>query len=169
MTAVAEWFAQSLGQYISPEWVVFIISMIPILELRGGLIAASILDIPIVKAIPFCVAGNIVPIPFILLFIKKILKWMQKIKGLRVIANWLENKAAKKSDALKKGEFWGLALFVGIPLPGTGAWTGSLIAALMDIDLKKAVGAILLGIVIATIIMAILSYGLLDVIMAWFA
>lgn len=169
MTAVAEWFAQSLGQYISPEWVVFIISMIPILELRGGLIAASILNIPILKAIPFCIVGNIVPIPFILLFIKKILKWMQKIKGLRVIANWLEQKAMKKSDALKKGEFWGLALFVGIPLPGTGAWTGSLIAALFDIDIKKAVLAELLGIAIATIIMSILSYGLLDVIMGLFA
>ncbi len=169
MTAVAEWFAQSLGQYISPEWVVFIISMIPILELRGGLIAASILNIPILKAIPFCIVGNIIPIPFILLFIKKILKWMQKIKGLRVIANWLEQKAMKKSDALKKGEFWGLALFVGIPLPGTGAWTGSLIAALFDIDIKKAVFAELLGIAIATIIMSILSYGLLDVIMGLFA
>ena len=64
MTAVAEWFAQTLGQYISPEWVVFIISMIPILELRGGLIAASILNIPIVKAIPFCIVGNIIPYPF---------------------------------------------------------------------------------------------------------
>ena len=169
MTAVAEWFAQTLGQYISPEWVVFIISMIPILELRGGLIAASILEIPIVRAIPFCIAGNIVPIPFILLFIKKILKWMQNIKGLRVIANWLEKKATKKSDALKKGEFWGLALFVGIPLPGTGAWTGSLIASLFDVNIKKAVLAELLGIVIATIIMSILSYGLLDVIMGWFA
>lgn len=169
MTAVAEWFAQTLGQYISPEWVVFIISMIPILELRGGLIAASILNIPILKAIPFCIVGNIIPIPFILLFIKKILKWMQKIKGLRVIANWLEQKAMKKSDALKKGEFWGLALFVGIPLPGTGAWTGSLIAALFDIDIKKAVFAELLGIAIATIIMSILSYGLLDVIMGLFA
>ncbi len=169
MTAVAEWFAQSLGQYIAPEWVVFIISMIPILELRGGLIAASILNIPILKAIPFCIVGNIIPIPFILLFIKKILKWMQKIKGLRVIANWLEQKAMKKSDALKKGEFWGLALFVGIPLPGTGAWTGSLIAALFDIDIKKAVFAELLGIAIATIIMSILSYGLLDVIMGLFA
>ena len=169
MTAVAEWFAQSLGQYIAPEWVVFIISMIPILELRGGLIAASILNIPIVKAIPFCIVGNIIPIPFILLFIKKILKWMQNIKGLRVIANWLEKKAMKKSDALEKGEFWGLALFVGIPLPGTGAWTGSLIAALFDVKIKKAVLAELLGIVIATIIMSILSYGLLDVIMGWFA
>ncbi|MBQ7832083.1 MAG: small multi-drug export protein [Lachnospiraceae bacterium] len=169
MTAVAEWFAQTLGQYISPEWVVFIISMIPILELRGGLIAASILEIPIVRAIPFCIVGNIVPIPFILLFIKKILKWMQNIKGLRVIANWLEKKATKKSDALKKGEFWGLALFVGIPLPGTGAWTGSLIASLFDVNIKKAVLAELLGIAIATIIMSILSYGLLDVIMGWFA
>lgn len=169
MTAVAEWFAQTLGQYITSEWVVFIISMIPILELRGGLVAASILDIPILRAIPFCIAGNIVPIPFILLFIKKILKWMQNIKGLRVIANWLEKKAMKKSDGIKKGEFWGLALFVGIPLPGTGAWTGSLIAALMDIDIKKAVAAELLGIIIATIIMSILSYGLLDVIMGLFA
>ena len=86
-----------------------------------------------------------------------------------MIANWLEKKATKKSEALKKGEFWGLALFVGIPLPGTGAWTGSLIAALFDVKLKKAVGAILLGIVMATIIMSILSYGLLDVIMGWFA
>lgn len=169
MTGVAEWFAQTLGQYISSEWVVFIISMIPILELRGGLIAASILNIPILKAIPFCIVGNIIPIPFILLFIKKILKWMQKVKGLRVIANWLENKAMKKSDNIKKGEFWGLALFVGIPLPGTGAWTGSLIAALLDIDIKKAVLAELLGIIIATIIMSIVSYGLLDVIMGFFA
>lgn len=169
MTGVAEWFAQTLGQYISSEWVVFIISMIPILELRGGLIAASILNIPILKAIPFCIVGNIIPIPFILLFIKKILKWMQKVKGLRVIANWLENKAMKKSDSIKKGEFWGLALFVGIPLPGTGAWTGSLIAALLDIDIKKAVLAELLGIIIATTIMSIVSYGLLDVIMGFFA
>ena len=161
MEAIATWFAQTLGQYVAPEWVVFIISMIPILELRGGLIAASVLQIDIWKAIPFCVVGNIIPIPFILLFIKKILQWMKGIKGLRVIANWLEDKANKKSDALKKGEFWGLALFVGIPLPGTGAWTGSLIAALFDVKLPKAVGAILLGIVIATIIMAIVSYGLL--------
>ena len=168
MEAIATWFAQTLGQYVAPEWVVFIISMIPILELRGGLIAASVLQIDIWKAIPFCVVGNIIPIPFILLFIKKILQWMKGIKGLRVIANWLEDKANKKSDALKKGEFWGLALFVGIPLPGTGAWTGSLIAALFDVKLPKAVGAILLGIVIATIIMAIVSYGLLGSVMGLF-
>ena len=97
MEAIATWFAQTLGQYVAPEWVVFIISMIPILELRGGLIAASVLQIDIWKAIPFCVIGNIIPIPFILLFIKKILQWMKGIKGLRVIANWLEDKANKKS------------------------------------------------------------------------
>ena len=116
MTAVAEWFAQTLGQYISPEWVVFIISMIPILELRGGLIAASILDIPILKAIPFCIAGNIVPIPFILLFIKKILKWMQNIKGLRVIAG-LKRKQRKRAKHLEKVNSGGLRDLSGFRFP----------------------------------------------------
>ena len=86
---------------------------------------------------------------------------MKKVKGLGKFAIWLENKAQKKSSALKKGEFLGLMLFVGIPLPGTGAWTGSLIAALMDIDIKKAVAAELCGLCIATAIMSLISYGVL--------
>lgn len=139
----------------------FIISMIPILELRGGLIVASLLKVPITTAIPLCVAGNILPIPFILLFIKQIFKWMKKVKCLRGLIERIENRAMSKSDSIKKYEFWGLVIFVGIPLPGTGAWTGSLIAALLDIDFKKAVLAELLGIVMATVIMAIFSYGLL--------
>ena len=77
------------------------------------------------------------------------------------IATWLENRATKKSDALKKGEFIGLLLFVGIPLPGTGAWMGSLIASLFNVDIKKASLAIFLGLILATIIMSVLSYGLL--------
>ena len=139
----------------------FIISMIPILELRGGLIVASLLKVPITTAIPLCVAGNILPIPFILLFIKQIFKWMKKVKCFRGLIERIENRAMSKSDNIKKYEFWGLVIFVGIPLPGTGAWTGSLIAALLDIDFKKAVLAELLGIVMATVIMAIFSYGLL--------
>ncbi len=139
----------------------FIISMIPILELRGGLIVASLLKVPITTAIPLCVAGNILPIPFILLFIKQIFKWMKKVKCFRGLIERIENRAMSKSDSIKKYEFWGLVIFVGIPLPGTGAWTGSLIAALLDIDFKKAVLAELLGIVMATVIMAIFSYGLL--------
>ena len=164
MESLVVWFTATLGQYISRELVIFIISMIPILQLRGGLIAASLLQVPITTAIPICIIGNIIPIPFILLFIKQVFKWLKKVKLFRGIIERLEKRAMGKSDAIKKGEFWGLALFVGIPLPGTGAWTGSLIAALLEIDIKKAVIAELVGVAIATIIMSIVSYGLLGAI-----
>ncbi len=164
MESLVVWFTATLGQYISRELVIFIISMIPILELRGGLIAASLLQVPITTAIPICIIGNIIPIPFILLFIKQVFKWLKKVKLFRGIIERLEKRAMGKSDAIKKGEFWGLALFVGIPLPGTGAWTGSLIAALLEIDIKKSVLAELVGVAIATIIMSIVSYGLLGAI-----
>lgn len=161
MEKLAAAFAVTLGRYVSKEVVVFIISMIPILELRGGLIVSKLLEVPITTAIPLCIIGNIIPIPFILLFIKQIFKWMKKIKIFRGLVEKLENKAMGKSDNIRRYEFWGLVLFVGIPLPGTGAWTGSLIAALLDVDFKKAILAELLGIAIATIIMSIFSYGLL--------
>ena len=161
MEKLAAAFAVTLGKYVSKEIVVFIISMIPILELRGGLIVSQLLQIPITTAIPICIIGNIIPIPFILLFIKQIFKWMKKIRLFRGLIEKLENRAMSKSDNIKNYEFWGLVLFVGIPLPGTGAWTGSLIAALLDVDFKKAVLAELLGIAIATVIMSFLSYGLL--------
>lgn len=161
MEKLAAAFAVTLGKYVSKEAVVFIISMIPILELRGGLIVSKLLQVPITTAIPLCIIGNIIPIPFILLFIRQIFKWMKKIKLFRGLVEKLETKAMGKSDNIKKYEFWGLVLFVGIPLPGTGAWTGSLIAALLDIDFKKAVLAELLGIAIATVIMSLFSYGLL--------
>ena len=138
----------------------FIISMIPLLELRGGLLAASLLKISAAKAIPLCIVGNIIPIPFILLFIRQIFKVLKKTKLFRGLIIRLENRAMKKSDQVKKYEFWGLMLFVGIPLPGTGAWTGSLIASLLEIDIKKSSIAILCGIIIATVIMYIVSYGL---------
>lgn len=161
MESLAVAFANTLGKYVSKEIVVFIISMIPILELRGGLIVSSLLKVPILQAIPICIVGNIIPIPFILLFIKQVFKWMKKIRLFRGLIERLENRAMSKSDNIRRYEFWGLALFVGIPLPGTGAWTGSLIAALLDVDFKKAILAELLGIAIATIIMSFLSYGLL--------
>ena len=161
MDSLAIWFASTLGRFVSREIVIFIISMIPILELRGGLLVASLLDVSITTAIPICIVGNIIPIPFILLFIKQIFKWLKKIKLFRGIIEKLEARAMGKSESIKKYEFWGLVLFVGIPLPGTGAWTGSLIAALLDIDFKKAVLAELLGRLIATVIMSIVSYGLL--------
>ena len=166
MDALVQWFTANLSEFISKEAVIFIISMGPILELRGGRLAASpaLLNVPIMQAIPICIIGNILPIPFILLLIRKILDWMKLVKVFRPIALWLENKAMSKKDQIEKYGFWGLVLFVGIPLPGTGAWTGSLIAALLRVRFKTAFAAILIGIVIATVIMSILSYGVLGVI-----
>ena len=113
------------------------------------------------EAIPICVIGNFLPIPFILLFIKRIFKWLKKFEPTEKVVTKLEDRAMNKSDALENGEFIGLMLFVGIPLPGTGGWTGSLIAALLDVEFKKALVAEILGILIATVIMSIVSYGLL--------
>ena len=141
------------------EVIIFIISLFPILELRGGLIAASILHVDMWKAIPICVAGNILPIPFILLFIEKIFEWLKNTKLVKMI-NLLEEKAEKNAAKIMKHKNLGLLLFVGIPLPGTGAWTGSLVAALFHFKLKDASLSILGGIVLATIIMCIVSYGI---------
>lgn len=164
MNSLTTWFTEVLGRFLAPEMVVFVISMIPLLELRGGLLAAKLLGVPLLKAIPLCIVGNIIPIPFILLFIKQIFKWMRNHHILVKFVDWCENRATKKSDKIANGEFLGLILFVGVPLPGTGAWMGSLIAALLNVDFKKAIIAELLGIIIATIICSILWYGLLGLV-----
>ena len=161
MESLVAWFTETLGGYISRELVIFIISMIPILELRGGLVAASLLQVPITTAIPICIIGNVIPVPFILLFIRQIFKLLRNVKGIGGLIRKLEARAMGKSDSIRKYEFWGLVLFVAVPLPGTGAWTGSLIAALLEVDFKKAILAVLLGIAMATVIMSVVSYGLL--------
>ena len=158
---LAQWFVTHLGGLLSPQVIIFLVSMIPILELRGGLIVASLLNVKMWSAIPICIIGNIIPVPFILLLITRILGWMKKGKLFRPFAEKLEKHAMSKSDNIARYEFLGLLLFVGIPLPGTGAWTGSLIAALLGIKNKKAVPAIFLGLLLATVIMSIVSYGVL--------
>lgn len=158
MQAIAEWFASVTQGKIPRELAVMLISMVPLLELRGGMIVGRILDLAYWKSVLFCVIGNIIPIPFILLFIKQIFKWMKNFKFLGKIANFFEEKAMKKSDKFKNGEFVALIFFVGIPLPGTGAWMGSLIASLLEMDIKKAVVAELIGLVMAITIMSILTY-----------
>ena len=161
MDAIATWFANTLGQYIPAEAVTFIVSLMPLLECRGGIIVGRLLGLPIMSTIIFSVIGNIIPIPFILLFIKKIFKWLRPTKFFGPIVTKLENRAMNKSNALDKGEFLGLMLFVGVPLPGTGAWTGALIASLLGIDIKKASVAILIGIAMATTIVSLIMYGIL--------
>ena len=160
MNSFINWFMSTVGQHISAEWSVFLVSMFPLVEERGGLIVDRLLNIPLWKAVIFCVAGNILPIPFILLLLKKLLHFMADHHMGR-LADWLEAKAAKNKPKIDKYGFWGLMLFVGIPLPGTGAWTGSLVASVFDMDMKKASLSILLGVFLAAVIMSLVSYGVL--------
>lgn len=144
------------------ELIIFIISMMPILELRGGLIAATLLGLDATTSFIICFIGNIIPIPFILWFITPLFNKMKKTRLFSGLVEKIEKKAMKKKDQIEKLQYLGLMLFVGIPLPGTGAWTGCLIAALLDMNKKKAMAATLLGVIMAGIIMMILSYGVLD-------
>ena len=156
--AFIAWWAAHVP--VSANLSVFLVSMIPLIEERGGLILARMLGIPMWEAVFWCVIGNIVPIPFILLLIKRIIHWMAD-HHLSGVAEWLIAKAEKNKPKIDRYGFLGLVLFVGIPLPGTGAWTGSLVAALFDMDLKKASVSILLGIFLAAVIITLVSYGLL--------
>ena len=157
--SILQWFMNLLAG-MPNQLIVFIVSMIPLIELRGGLVAAALLGMPLWEGVLFCLAGNIVPVPFILLFITPIFAWLKKTKLFRPMVEKMEARSLGKSDRIRKYEFWGLVLFVGIPLPGTGAWTGALIASLLEIRTKKAVPAIFLGLLLATVIMCIITYGI---------
>jgi len=143
------------------ELIVFIISILPILELRGGLLAASLLKVNFLSGYIISIIGNILPIPLVLLFLEKIFNFLKKNKYLEKIITKFENKVLSKKGQIDKYGYLGLLLFVGIPLPGTGAWTGSALAVLLHLDRKKSFFYIILGVILASIIMSILSYGIL--------
>lgn len=149
--------ATTTGKYI----FVFLLSLLPILELRGGLIAASLLDLPPLYAFLVCLFANILIIPFVLFLMEAILNLLSKIKFLKKIIDWWKNKALSKKDTIEKYGYFGIFLFVAIPLPGSGAWTGCLIAILLGLDKKKSFIAALLGVLLAGLIMMIFSYGIL--------
>ena len=140
---------------------VFLISMLPIVELRGSIPVGAALGLTWWVNYLLSVVGNLLPVPFILLFIRAILKWMKTVSFLKFdkIAGWVEEKAHKHSEGIRKYGALGLYLFVAIPIPGTGAWTGALIAALFDIRMKHALPAIILGVLTAGAIMICASYG----------
>lgn len=158
--ALAEYIVNLLDGRISPEFIAFIVSMMPILELRGGLIAAKLMEIDFLKAFAICYIGNMLPIPFILLFIRKIFNLLKKIPAVEKTIVKLEARSIRKADKIQKYRLWGLLIFVGIPLPGTGAWTGALAADLLDIRIKHSLPVIAAGVLIAGIIISALSYGL---------
>ncbi len=153
--------SSELGKII----ITFFVSMLPIVELRGAIPLGVSLGLNPLLCLGVSLVGNMVPIPFIIIFIRRILDWM-KTKNSRLVrfAERLEKKAYSKGDLLYKGEIIGLILIVAVPLPGTGAWTGSLIAALLNIRLKAAIPAIAAGVVIAGLLVVGLTYGFTKVI-----
>jgi len=158
--SLAEFFVTALDGKVSSEIIAFIVSLLPVLELRGGLIAAKLMDIELARAFAICYIGNMLPIPFILLFIRKIFNLLKKNERVAAFIDRLEAKSLSKADKVQKYRLWGLFLFVAIPLPGTGAWTGALIADLLDIRIRDAMLTIGVGVLVAGGIISALSYGL---------
>lgn len=160
ISSLVEWFSGKIPNEIT----VFLISLMPVLELRGGLIAAGFLGMlrenPLGTFI-ICYIGNMLPIPFILLFIRKIFDLLRHLGKLGRLIVRMERKAEKHRPKVEKYGVWGLLLLVAIPLPGTGGWTGALVAACMDIRMKHALPVIALGVLIAGLIVGGLSMGLI--------
>ena len=138
----------------------FLVAMVPVVELRGAIPFGVVRGLNLWTAIIASMLGNLIPVPFIILFIRKIFAWMRahmpKLDGLVIR---MEKKAEKNRAAVEKYAFWGLVILVAIPLPGTGAWTGALVAAMMEIRLKRAFPAIALGVAIAGVIVSVITYG----------
>ena len=143
-------------------WI-FLISMVPLIELRGAIPVAVGLGLPIVPSIIISVVGNMLPVPFIFLFARRVLEWGKDKKVIGGFFTWCLEKGEKGGRKLEakagRGLYWALLLFVGIPIPGTGAWTGTLAASILNMDFKKSVLYVLLGVVLAGGIMLAASLG----------
>ena len=164
--AIADFFLETVG----PELCVFFCSMLPIIELRGAIPMGAIFGLPWWQSYLIAVVGNMLPVPIILLFVKAVLNWMAKcrVKLLNKIASKMFEKAEKNREKIEKYAFWGLTLFVAIPLPATGAWTGTLVAGLFDLKFWKSMFSALIGVMIAGVVMTLISYGAVAAITAWF-
>ena len=144
----------------------FFISMVPIVELRLGLPYGIALGLEYPLALMAALLGNMVPVPFIIVYIKRVFEWMRRhMPRLDALVTRLEDRANFKGETVQKYGPWGLLLFVAIPLPGTGAWTGALIAALLDLRTSKAVPVIMLGVCIAAAIMTLVTYGVIHIVL----
>lgn len=149
--------------------IVFLISMVPIVELRGAIpIGVGAYNLPVLTTFIICIIGNMIPVPFIFLFARKVLEWGQEKPYIGPLFKWFIKKGHKGGQKLQsktgRGLYYALFLFVGIPIPGTGAWTGTLAASILDLDFKKTVFSVLGGVLLAGIIMAVSSYGLFEII-----
>ena len=148
-------FFSSLGN----EFALFMISLIPLIEARGAIIYGAAIGMPWYQVLPICIIGNMIPVPFILLFGMKLIAYLKTTNLFGPFFTRYEAKLMKRSTEIDRYSFIALMLFVGIPVPGTGAWSGSLIATILEVKFKKAILAVFLGVILAGIIMTLGSYG----------
>ena len=145
---------------LKAELVTFLMAMVPVVELRGAIPYGVLAGLSVPTAFILSVTGNLVPIPFLVVFTRKVFEWLRtKSSTLDNFVSGLERKADKKKEIVERYEFFGLMILVAIPLPGTGAWTGALVAAMMNMRLKRAMPAIIVGVIVAGIIVTTLTYG----------
>ena len=145
---------------LKPAIITFLMAMVPVVELRGAIPYGVIAGLSVQQAFVLAVIGNLLPIPFLVVFTRKVFEWLRtKSDRLDRLVCRLEAKADKNKELVEKSEFFGLMLLVAIPLPGTGAWTGALVAAMLDMRLKRAMPAIILGVLVAGVIVTTLTYG----------
>ena len=153
------------GTVIGKMCATFFISMLPVVELRFGLPYGIALGLEYPLALMAALLGNMIPVPFIIVYIKRIFEWMRKhMPRMNALVTKLENRAHLKGETVEKYGHWGLLIFVAIPLPGTGAWTAALIAALLNIRTSRAVPVILIGVCIAAAIMTLITYGVIHIV-----
>lgn len=140
--------------------ITFLMAMVPVVELRGAIPYGVISGLSVHEAFILAILGNLAPLPFLVVFTRKVFEWLRtKSDGLDRMVRKLENKAEKNKKVVLKYQFFGLMILVAIPLPGTGGWTGALVAAMMNMQLKRAMPAIIVGVIVAGVIVTTLTYG----------
>lgn len=143
--------------------IIFLVSMVPLIELRGAIPISQGLGLPIIQSYIICIVGNMLPVPFIFLFARKVLEWGADKPVIGKFFTWCLEKGhkggAKLQEKAGRGLFIALLLFVGIPVPGTGAWTGTLAASILDMDFKSTIAAVMLGVLLAGVIMMVVSFA----------
>lgn len=157
-----QWLTQTqFGEFV----LTMLVSMIPVVELRGGIPFGVAAGLPVWAAWLAAVIGNLIPVPFIIVYIRRIFQWMRKrMPKLNSMVDWLEKKAHLKGQKVTRYKYLGLAIFVAIPLPGTGAWTGALAAAFLDMPLRKAIPSVVVGVLVAGTVISLLAYGVVSLI-----
>ena len=150
------------ASYAGKILATLLMSMVPIVELRGGIPFGAALGLPPAAVMGAAIIGNMIPVPFIILFIKKIFQWMRRFEPLAKLVSHFESKAESKSDRVTRYKKFGLCIFVAGPLPGTGAWMGALIAALLDMRLRDSFPVITLGVCIASLVVTGITYGFIS-------